>query len=169
MKNDKKIGVSIVKGKIKDEHLEEVNCDGKSIFNIAMLLFFMGLDLLCFWLNSEWFFKGFSWNISGIIDFLGLFLLILSPVIYFALKIVNVKFTINKERVSYQTILGKKYSYPLEDIVKTKIYPGAGDDLTDTIVITFKNKRRVKVNSTSRNFEKLKNFVVFNEDCKLSD
>ncbi len=161
-----KVSISIIKSQIQDEKLTEVSCDSKSLFNILMFLLTICLYLLCFIELHP--FSKVNLNFYNIIGSIFICLIVLAPAIYYLLKIFNRKITINKEKITFQTIFRKKYSYNLEEILITKFYKGLTGSLEDYFLIKFKDNNKVKVYSSDRNYEQFKNFVMFNKECKLT-
>ncbi len=168
MAKETKVSVSIIKSQIQDEKLKEVCCDSKSLFNISMFLLTIGIYLLCFIEVNP--FSNINLNFSNIIGSIVICLIVLTPAVYYLLKIFNRKITINKEKIVFQTIFRKKYSYPLEEILITKFYQGVtGSLIEDYFLIKFKDNKSIKVYSSDRNYDQFKNFVIFNEECKLTN
>lgn len=101
-----------------------------------------------------------SYNFANIMSILVVLLLIVSPAIYYILKIMNFNFLIGNEKIIYKNIFGKTFSYSLTEILKTEFLDSIGEETVNSIVIKFTDKRKVKVSSTDRNFRLLKEFLV---------
>lgn len=101
-----------------------------------------------------------SYNFTNIMSILGILLLIVSPAIYYILKMINFKFYIDNEKVNYKNIFGKTFSYSLTEILKAEFFASIGEGTVDSIVIKFAYKRKVKISSSDRNFRILKGFLV---------
>lgn len=147
--------------KVENNHadIKEVYCDSKSLFNKFMLLLTI---IFAVTIGKMFYFdlvdSRFSYNFTNIMSVLGVLLLIVSPAIYYILKIINFKFYIDNEKVNFKNIFGKTFSYSTNEILKAKFFT-SGEGV-DSIVIKFTDKRTVILSSTDRNFEILKSFLI---------
>ena len=161
----KEFTFSFIKNENIYDDIKEVHCDSKSLFNIFMLLFTIIFALTIGYYIGQTFYFDFvdnrlSFNFTNIMFVLGILLLIVSPAVYYILKIINFKFYINNENVNYKNIFGKTFSYSLTEILKAKFFASSGKGTSDCIVIKFTDKRNVKISSTDRNFRMLKGFLL---------
>ena len=159
----KEFKFSFIKNENIYDDIKEVHCDSKSLFNKFMLLFtnIFALTIGCY-IGQTFYFdfvdNRLSFNFTNIMFVLGILLLIVSPAVYYILKIINFKFYINNENVNYKNIFGKTFSYSLTEILKAEFFASTG--ASDCIVIKFTDKRNVKLLSTDRNFRMLKGFLL---------
>lgn len=138
---------------------------GKSLFNKFMLLLtIIFAGTVGYFIGKIFYFdlvdNRLSYNFTNIISILGILLLIVSPAIYYILKMINFKFYIDNEKVNCKNIFGKTFSYSLTEIQKAEFFASIGEGTVDSIVIKFADKRKVKILSTDRNFRILKEFLV---------
>ena len=161
----KEFKFSFIKNENIYDDIKEVHCDSKSLFNKFMLLFtnIFALTIGCY-IGQTFYFdfvdNRLSFNFTNIMFVLGILLLIVSPAVYYILKIINFKFYINNENVNYKNIFGKTFSYSLTEILKAEFFSSTGTGTSDCIVIKFTDKRNVKLLSTDRNFRMLKGFLL---------
>ncbi len=164
--NEKKSKISFIK---KSEtfynNIKEVCCDSKSSFNKIMLFgailfaivifYFIGKTIYFDHING-----GLNWKFTNIISIFCILLLSISPTIFCTFRIVNFRFYIDDEKLTYKNILGKKYSYKITDIVQAKYLSSVGESTVDSIVIKLTDKKKIKISTTDRNFDLLKCFLI---------
>ena len=147
------------------DDIKEVYCDSKSLFNKFMLLLTIVFAITVGYFIGKIFYfdlidNRLSYNFTNIMSVLGVLLLVVSPAIYYILKIINFKFYIDNEKVNYKNFFGKIFSYSPNEILKAEFFASIGEGTVDSIVIKFTDKRKVKISSTDRNFRILKSFLI---------
>ena len=161
----KEFKFSFIKNENNYDDIKEVHCDSKSLFNKFMLLLTIIFAVTVGYCIGKIFYFDFvnnrlSYNFTNIMSILGVLLLIVSPTIYYILKMINFKFCISNEKVNYKNIFGKTFSYSPNEILKAEFFASIGEGTVDSIVIKFTDKRKVKLSSTDRNFRMLKGFLI---------
>ena len=131
-----------------DNDLNGIEYNAKNLFNKIMLIVFILFYLL---LLSV---------INGVLDILIATLVFLPIFIYYILKIKNLSFYIDKEKIVYQNIFGKKHTYSINDIQKCKYYSGFESD--SIIAIKLKNSKIIRLFEVNNNFNLVKFFLKNN-------
>lgn len=163
IKNEFKI--SFIKNENNYNNVKEVYCDSKSIFNYIMLVLSILFAIVCGYFMIKIFYFDFSdnrlnINFTNLLCVFGVLLLIIAPAVYFILKIVNFNFYINNDKINYKNIIGKTFTYSLNELISAEFFASIGENTVDCIVIKFNNKNKIKVSSTDRNFRLLKSFLI---------
>ncbi len=131
-----------------DNVLNGVRYNAKNLFNKIMLIVFILFYLL---LLSV---------INGVFEILISTLVFLPIFIYYILKIRNLSFYIDRKKLIYQNIFGKKYNYSIDEIQKCKYYSGFEAD--SIIVIKLKNNQTIRLYEVNNNFNSIKSFLKSN-------
>lgn len=163
MKTEREFKISFIKSKANHNNINEVYCDSKTLFNKIMLFISILFFVVMSYYNVKMFYhdfayKTFNYSFANIISILFIILVSISPTVYYILKIKNFKIYIDNEKLNYRNIFGKTFSYPLTEILKVKYLPSGGD--SDSMIISFSDKRILMISSTNRNFELLKLFLI---------
>lgn len=164
----KEISIGVVKEMLSPADLGEVVCDFKTSGYFlsllgAILFFFACLYFLIPQLLST---SKNGADFSNILCFLLLFIILVLPAVYFALKILNYKIILTKTDIMVSNMFGITRYYSLKNIKSASFRKGFSDADSvlagnDVFVFKLNGGKRIRVASTCRNFQNFSRFVLF--------
>lgn len=134
----KKYSFRLLRGYINlDEiNVDNVECTGKSIFNIWMAFLSGVCSIVCIIQLA----REMLHSIQGVFAYVFINLIFIVPFSYYLLKIINYKFSINNDKIIYKNIFGIIYEYDFRNIKNVKHIKGS-HRIPEIFIIKMENKK----------------------------
>ena len=147
----KKYSIRLIRENINfdDINLDNIECTGKSLFNIMMTILFGGGSIGMLILNSE-----MLHSIQGVLAYIIINSIFILPFAYCILKIKNYYFSIKNDKIMYKNTFGITYEYKIYEIKNIKYMKAHHIEI---FIIKMKNGKIIIIsNYYSTNFKLLK-------------
>ena len=147
----KKYSIRLVRENINfdDINLDNIECTGKTLFNIMMTILLGGSSIGILILSSE-----MLHSIQGVLAYIIINSIFILPFAYCILKIKNYYFSIKKDKIMYKNTFGITYEYKIYEIKNIKYMKAHHIEI---FIIKMKNGKIIIIsNYYSTNFKLLK-------------